>query len=102
MKCDLPYVDGFRDRHGKARYYFRRNGRRIALPGIPGTPEFIFAYQAALETKTAGPVIRAQAGSFDALREEYLQSAELGNLRDTTRREMRYALDSICSRPNPN
>lgn len=47
-------------------------------------------------------MIRVNAGTFDALREEYLQSAEFGSLRETTRREMRYALDAICSRRNAN
>ena len=101
MKCELPYVDGFRDRHGKNRYYFRRKGKRVKLSGTPGSVEFMAAYNAALADTPAAPVIRAQAGSFDALREEYLQSAEFGSLRETTRREMRYALDAICSRPNP-
>jgi len=102
MKCDLPYVDGFRDRHGKHRYYFRRRGKRVVLPGVPGSAEFVAAYQTALDAKPAGPAIRAKAGTFDALREEYLQSAEFGTLRETTRREMRYVLDAICLRPNPN
>jgi hypothetical protein len=33
----LPrYVHGFIDRHGKARFYFRRAGfKKIALPGCP-------------------------------------------------------------------
>jgi hypothetical protein len=36
----LPrYVNGFVDRHGKARYYFRRAGfKKVSLPGVPWSP----------------------------------------------------------------
>ena len=45
----LLYIDRFRDRHGKMRYYFRRpGGRRTPLPGQPGSREFQAAYEAAL------------------------------------------------------
>jgi hypothetical protein len=45
----LPYVQEYRDRHGKARRYFRRPGyKRVALPGTPGSPSFMAAYEAAL------------------------------------------------------
>jgi integrase len=49
VKFRLQYVQEFRDRHGKARRYFRRPGSpRIPLPGAPGSAEFMEAYQAAL------------------------------------------------------
>jgi hypothetical protein len=45
----LRYVDRFVDRHGHPRHYFRRPGcKRIRLPGLPGSAEFMAAYQAAL------------------------------------------------------
>jgi integrase len=45
----FKYVDQYRDRHGRQRYYLRRKGQpRIALPGLPGSPEFAEAYHAAL------------------------------------------------------
>ena len=45
----LPYVQEYRDRQGKARRYFRRPGyKRVPLPGTPGAPQFMAAYQAAL------------------------------------------------------
>ena len=51
----LPYVQEYRDRHGKIRRYFRRSGsRRIPLPGRPGSQEFMTAYNAA----QAGYVVR--------------------------------------------
>src|SRR6516164_6525591 len=44
----LPFIHAFRDRHGKTRHYFRRGGKRVPLPGLPGSEEFMAAYQAAL------------------------------------------------------
>ena len=44
----MQYVHAFQDRHGKFRHYYRRAGRRVALPGNPGSAEFMEAYQAAL------------------------------------------------------
>lgn len=44
----LAYIQQFRDRHGRVRRYFRRRGMTgIVLPGEPGSPEFMEAYQAA-------------------------------------------------------
>ena len=43
------YVNGYVDRHGKPRFYFRRGGfKRVALPSLPWSPEFMAAYEAAL------------------------------------------------------
>jgi hypothetical protein len=50
----LEFVHEYRDRHGKLRRYFRRKGaKRIPLPGLPGSEEFMTAYQAALAGITA-------------------------------------------------
>ena len=40
----LKYVHAFRDRLGRMRYYFRQHGKRTALPGLPGSSEFMAAY----------------------------------------------------------
>ena len=37
------FINGFRDRHGKMRFYFRRGLISLAVPS-PGTPEFSEAY----------------------------------------------------------
>ncbi len=45
----LPFVECWRDRHGRLRVYFRKGkGQRIALPFSIGSDEFNAAYQAAL------------------------------------------------------
>jgi hypothetical protein len=44
----LKDIDRFIDRHGKPRHYYRAGkGARVALPGQPGTPEFMLAYEEA-------------------------------------------------------
>jgi integrase len=54
----LPkFVQAFVDRDGRAYHYFRRRGStRERLPGLPWSPEFMAAYQRALERskRTAG------------------------------------------------
>ena len=45
----LPYINEFRDRHGKIRRYLRQPGcKAVPLPGLAGSAEFMAAYQAAL------------------------------------------------------
>lgn len=43
-----PFLSSYKDRHGKQRWRFRRNGAAISLPGSPGEPRFEAAYEAAL------------------------------------------------------
>jgi integrase len=59
-RIKLDYVHEYRDRHGKLRRYFRRPGfKRIALPGVPGSDEFMTAYQLTL----AGQPPRIEIGA---------------------------------------
>jgi len=64
----------------KARYYFRRPGfKQIPLPGLPGSVEFMEAYQAALAMQLPRPMIgasRTKVGSISALVVTYLSSPE--------------------------
>lgn len=48
-----PYVESFRDRHGKVRFYFRKDkGPRTPLPAPIGSEAFLTAYQEALAERT--------------------------------------------------
>jgi site-specific recombinase XerD len=49
MKKRFPdYVHGYTDRLGKARHYYKRAGNKpVSLPGLPWSPEFMAAYDAA-------------------------------------------------------
>jgi len=55
MKRRYPkYTHGFIDRHGHARFYFRRAGYKpVKLPGLPWSPTFMAAYEAALANDKA-------------------------------------------------
>jgi len=57
----LKFIDRFIDRHGRERFYFRRDrGPRTPLPGRPGSPEFMAAYERAAvgEAPDRGPKLR--------------------------------------------
>jgi integrase len=76
----LAFIHEFIDRHGKRRIYFRRPGfKQIPLPGLPGSAEFMEAYQAALAGDVAQRNIgstRTKLGSINALVVAYYRSAE--------------------------
>ena len=85
----LLYVQAFKNRHGRKRHYFRRPGfKRIPLPVLPGSGEFMAAYEAALagETALARQVgsERAPRGSMSALVVAYYQSTDFKGLRPST------------------
>ncbi|MFZ0269898.1 tyrosine-type recombinase/integrase [Caulobacter sp.] len=90
----LLYVQRFKDRHGRVRHYYRRPGHaRVALPGDPGSEEFMIAYQAAHETKVTAGEGRAKPGSIDALVTAYYQSSDWKELNPLTHRTYRPMLD---------
>lgn len=96
----LKYVHRFKDRHGKIRYYLRRPGMKlVALPGAPGTPEFMAAYQAAI----SGPAVRVAsrrqlvAGSLDALADAWYKSAPFRQLGKSTQAVYRRIVERLRS-----
>lgn len=50
-----PNASQYKDRHGHARWRFRRGKTTVALPHAPGHPEFEAAYRAAVEGRTYKP-----------------------------------------------
>jgi hypothetical protein len=85
-----PFVERWRDRHGKVRIYYRKGkGPRIALPVTVGSEEFNAAYQATLagQFETEGPTRPAPAalGSIAALINSYMRSSAYVGLRQTTK-----------------
>jgi integrase len=75
-KPPFAYVKVYRDRHGKLRRYFRRPGfKSVPLPGLPGSAEFMGAYQAAVEggeLRVSVGASRTVAGTVNALVVAYL------------------------------
>jgi integrase len=101
----LKYLVEDRDRHGNVRYYVRKRGMpKIRLRGMPGTPEFMAAYQAALsgDTETAGEPNRRQpyqhnpVGSFGHTCLAYYASPKFSFLDEKTQHWRRACLDKVC------
>jgi site-specific recombinase XerD len=94
-KIRLPYVNVYRDRHGTIRRYVRRRGcPRTPLPGIPGSAEFMAAYQAAL-AEVAPPQGNAGAGTLKQLILDFERSAEFANLKASSKETYRATLGPI-------
>jgi hypothetical protein len=97
-RIKLSFVNSFVDRHGRVRHYFRKRGaRNVPLPGLPGSPEFMRAYEAAIGH--AEPIVigasRAKVGTVAATVGMYLASAEFAGLADETRRTRRNILERL-------
>ena len=100
----LKYVHQWVDtRSGgaRARYYFRRDGRRIPLPGLPGSDEFMEAYRAALTMQLPRPMIganRTKSGSISALIVSYLSKPEfLSRPKSTQTTHIGHRQSEICA-----
>lgn len=92
----LKYVQAFRDRHGKQRFYFRKPGeKRTALPGLPGSAEFMEAYQAALSGIAPEVTSRAKTGTFDSLISAYYSSADFRTLSASTQATYRGIIEGF-------
>lgn len=98
-----PYVQAFPDRHGKARYYFRRAGfPRLALPGLPWSPEFMAAHAEAMIGD--GPIRkdvgaeRAAPGTFNALVVAYFNSPIFKSLSLPTQATYRGILEGFAAK----
>ena len=98
MKRPPKFVQGFVDRHGKARFYFRRPGfDRVPLPGLPWSPEFMAAYETALAGQ---PMQVASAsvkpGTIRALAVSYYNSVTFRSMKASTQGVYRNIIDRFC------
>jgi integrase len=95
-KITLKYIHSYRDRHGRQRHYFRKNGVKTPLPGLPGSQEFMLAYQKALHgIDQKSKLDRSPAGSLDALITRYLAGSDYAGLADATKATYRRILDHL-------
>ena len=99
----LKFVVEDVDRHGNVRIYFRRRGqKKVRLPGLPGSQEFMDAYQLALvgapSEKTGDNSNKTRRGSLKELCEAYYVTSEFRRLDDRTKRVRRNILDDLCRR----
>jgi integrase len=98
MRRPPKYVHGFIDRHGKPRFYFRRSGfKQVSLPGLPWSPEFMEAYQAALAGTPRLEIgaSRTVAGTVNAVVIGYFGSAAFQNLAPASQRQHRGILERL-------
>jgi integrase len=99
MKRKNPkYVQHFEDRHGTPRFYLRVPGRRkrVPIPGLPWSPEFMEGYERALKSDWEPAAIganRTQPGTVNAALIGYYQSTAFAALADGTRKSRRAILE---------
>jgi integrase len=96
----LKYVQQFVDRHGRPRFYFRRPGfKRIALPGMPGSSEFMDAYAEAGQTPAPPVGVRQiRPGTINALAVSYFNSRDFRKLAPSTQASYRGFIDRLCEK----
>ena len=87
MRRPPKYVQGFIDRHGKPRFYFRCGGfKRLALPGLPSSPEFMAAYEAARAgQKLEIGASRTKPGTMRAIAVSYYNSSGFLSLKPNSK-----------------
>jgi len=97
MRRPHKYVQGFIDRHGKARFYFRRAGFTVSLPGLPWSPEFMAAYEqvCAGQPKEIGSK-RTIPGTIRALAVSYYNSLAFRSMKTITQSVYRNIIDRFC------
>jgi len=79
----LKFIQAWVDQDGRAHHYFRRAGYpRERLPGLPGSLEFMSAYQAALDSAMTpiGADKRSRPGSVSAACASYYASQSFRGL----------------------
>lgn len=98
------FTQGFVDRHGHARWYFRRPGfPRVPLPGLPWTPGFMEAYEgakAAWEAGRSAPTSaigasRTKPGTMAALIASYYESTDFRSIRPNTQAFYRNLIEKV-------
>lgn len=99
LVLDLPYLN-WADAKGKRYYYYRRNGKRAALPS-PEHPKFKAeydkihaAFEARIRKATTAPNL-ILPGSFADLVEKFKKSADFTKKASTTRRDYGRYLDMM-------
>jgi integrase len=88
-KVELPYVNSYKDRHGKWRHYYRRNGLRVPLSHTNLAEDYARVHA----SFTAQPKATGLRGSFGELVQTFYSSGDLKQLKDSTKVEYRRLID---------
>ena len=94
----LPrYTNHFIDRTGRARFYLRLPGRkRIPLPGLPWSPEFMEARERAMKQDWEAPEIgagRTVPGTVNAALVSHYQTSAFTGVAKSTQKDRRAILE---------
>jgi len=101
VRTKLKHIHKFTDRHGRVRHYLRLpKVRAVALPGEPGSPEIMHAYNAALAAYAPPETgqSRAKPGSMRDLYERYIKSARFTGKAASTRMVERRMLERFLAK----
>ena len=90
----FKFVQAWIDKEGRVHRYFRRPGySRVRLPGLPGSPEFNRAYEAAMEMPLAVGAKRTKPGTVNAAITGYLSSLQFRAVKDSSAKKHRATLE---------
>jgi integrase len=91
-----PFVHGYVDQHGIAKFYFRRAGQpKVRLSGLPWSPEFMAAHERAMSgqwTKPEAGARRTVPGTVNAALVSYYQSSAFRDGLALSSQQMRRAI----------
>ncbi len=95
MRRAPKYCHGYIDNRGRPRWYLRKPGtKRVPLSGLPWSPEFMTAYEAAMAGEKIEPgKNKIMPGSVADLITLYYQTAAFIRLSDATRQTYRGILE---------
>src|SRR6516225_11708608 len=106
-KIKLQYVKSYINRHGKVDTYFRRRGQPLVrLPGLPGCPEFMAAYNEALGSPVAQVSVepgaaRTKPGTIAALITRLIASGAFQIARGSTQAQYMRILNMLRDQWRP-
>ena len=95
----LKYLNKWTDANRRTHIYFRRPGHKaIRLPSPVGSPEFMLAYNEALEATASLPKEpRVKVGTFASLALSYFNSAKFKGHRPETQRSQRGIINGLVA-----
>ncbi|KJZ82495.1 Integrase [Candidatus Liberibacter solanacearum] len=85
-KHRYPYLSHETTRHGRKVWYFKKEGKRIRLPNVYGTKDFMETYADALAGRLRQKGDHGNKGTFKWLIDQYRLSGHFQSLNPTTRR----------------
>jgi integrase/recombinase XerD len=98
MHVRLRYLKEDKDRHGNVRLYVRMPGRKkVRIRSLPGSPEFMAQYHAAVAGEFKAPERAYSKGSFGYVAKAFMVSSYFKGLDPATQQWRRKELEQIAS-----